>query len=58
MVQECVGHTGEIIWDTDKPDGTPQKLLDISRITALGWQPEISLQQGIAGVYAEYAGRK
>jgi len=58
MVQECVGHTGEIIWDTDKPDGTPQKLLDISRITALGWQPTISLQDGIARVYAEYAAKK
>ncbi len=58
MVQHCVGHTGEIIWDSDKPDGTPQKLLDISRITALGWHPEINLQEGIAGVYEEYAARQ
>jgi GDP-L-fucose synthase len=58
MVQECVGHTGKIVWDTDKPDGTPQKLLDISRITTLGWQPTISLQDGIARVYAEYAAEK
>jgi GDP-L-fucose synthase len=53
-----VGHTGEIVWDTDKPDGTPQKLLDISRITTLGWQPTISLQDGITRVYAEYAAEK
>ncbi|MDD4649141.1 MAG: GDP-L-fucose synthase [Desulfoplanes sp.] len=57
MVQKCVGHTGEIIWDTDKPDGTPQKLLDISRISGLGWKPEIGLKEGIASVYEEYAGR-
>ena len=57
MVQKAVGHTGEIIWDTDKPDGTPRKLLDISRLTALGWKPEIALQDGIASVYKEYAAR-
>ena len=57
MVQKCVGHTGEIIWDSDKPDGTPQKLLDISRISSLGWKPEIGLEEGMARVYEEYASR-
>ncbi len=55
MVQQCVGHTGNILWDTNKPDGTPQKLLDISRITSLGWQPTIQLKDGIMRVYEEYA---
>ncbi len=58
MVQQCVGHTGEIIWDTNKPDGTPQKLLDISRITALGWQSAITLEQGIASVYKDYVAQQ
>ncbi|MFA6811160.1 MAG: NAD-dependent epimerase/dehydratase family protein, partial [Desulfoplanes sp.] len=58
MVQKCVGHTGEIIWDTDKPDGTPQKLLDISRISGLGWKPKIGLEEGIARVYEEYAAQE
>lgn len=58
MVQKCVGHTGEIIWDSDKPDGTPQKLLDISTISGLGWKPEIDLEEGIARVYEEYAAQR
>ena len=57
MVQQCVGHRGEIIWDSDKPDGTPQKLLDISRISSLGWKPKIGLEEGIVSVYKEYASR-
>jgi GDP-L-fucose synthase len=55
MVQSCVGHEGEIIWDTTKPDGTPRKLLDISIIRSLGWEPTIDLPEGIMRVYREYA---
>jgi GDP-L-fucose synthase len=42
------GFSGEIIWDASKPDGTPRKVLEISRITSMGWKPKISLEQGIA----------
>ena len=51
IVQEVVGYQGEIVWDTTQPDGTPRKLMDGSRIRALGWQPKISLSEGIADAY-------
>jgi len=54
MVAEAVGYTGELVFDTTKPDGTPQKLLDVSRLTALGWQAKIGLRDGIARTVAEY----
>ena len=54
LIQEIVGFEGEIQWDTSKPDGTPRKLLDISRIQALGWQPSISLDVGIRATYSWY----
>ena len=47
LVQRVVGHTGEIAWDHSKPDGTPRKLMDVSRITKLGWSPSISLEEGV-----------
>lgn len=53
-VAEVTGFTGEIHWDTSKPDGTPRKLLDTSRLTALGWQPAIALRDGIADTYAHW----
>lgn len=46
-VAEVVGYRGRIDWDSDKPDGTPRKLLDVRRITALGWEPRIGLREGI-----------
>jgi GDP-L-fucose synthase len=49
-----VGYAGELAWDTTKPDGTPRKLLDISRISMLGWAPKIGLDDGIASTYAWY----
>ena len=52
LVQETIGYEGEVRWDTGKPDGTPRKLLDVSRLTAMGWAPEIQLEQGIRGTYA------
>lgn len=54
-IRHITGFTGEIIWDKTKPDGTPQKLLDVSRIKALGWQPAISLSDGIHDTYINYA---
>ena len=48
MVASLSGFEGEIIWDTSKPDGTPRKTLDVSRIKALGWNPTITLEDGIA----------
>ena len=47
IIASALNYKGEIIWDTSKPDGTPRKQLDISRISKLGWHPEISLKEGI-----------
>ncbi len=54
LIAETVGYTGKIAWDTAKPDGTPRKLLDVSRLRALGWQPSIDLGEGIRATYAWY----
>ena len=51
VVQGVVGHTGEIVWDDSKPDGTPRKLLDVSRIKQLGWAPVTGLEDGIHTTY-------
>jgi GDP-L-fucose synthase len=51
LIGKIVGFLGDIVWDSAKPDGTPRKLLDVSRITALGWKPEISLEDGIGSTY-------
>ena len=47
LIQKEVGHQGEIIWDASKPDGTPRKLMDVSKMNALGWKAQISLPDGI-----------
>lgn len=51
LVNRIVGFSGEIVHDLDKPDGTPRKLLDTTRLTGLGWRPSISLEEGIAQTY-------
>ncbi|MDI5964411.1 GDP-L-fucose synthase [Streptomyces sp. SL13] len=51
-VARVTGFTGTLAWDTGKPDGTPRKLLDVSRLTALGWRPSVPLEDGIAATYA------
>lgn len=56
MVARGVGFSGEIEFDTSKPDGTPRKIMDSRRIFSLGWKPEISLERGIAQTYAWYLG--
>jgi len=50
-IQNLVGHKGEIIWDSSKPDGTPRKLMDVSRIENHGWKYQISLDEGISNTY-------
>lgn len=54
LVAEVVGYEGEIVYDTSKPDGTPQKLLDNSRLRSLGWRPKVSLKDGITKTYRWY----
>jgi GDP-L-fucose synthase len=51
MVMSAIGYTGELVFDPTKPDGTPRKLLDVSRLNGLGWRPRISLKEGIAATY-------
>jgi len=53
-VAAAAGFTGKIEWDTTEPDGTPRKILDVSRIKALGWKPKITLDEGIASTIAWY----
>lgn len=55
LVKEITGFEGELVFDTSKPDGTPRKLMDVSKMHALGWKASISLREGITAVYKEYA---
>jgi len=54
LIKETVGFCGSIEWDSSRPDGTPRKLLDVSRISQLGWKSQISLKDGIASTYEWY----
>ena len=54
MIRRIVGFKGEIRFDESKPDGTPRKLLDTSRLAELGWKPSISLEDGISSTYEWY----
>jgi len=53
-IAEIVGYQGEIVWNTDKPDGTPRKLMNVGRIHALGWKHRIDLREGIEKVYQDF----
>jgi len=53
LVKEVVGFEGELVFDTSKPDGTPRKLMDSSRLRDLGWEPKITLKDGVSRVYAD-----
>ncbi len=53
LIQEIVGFTGEIVWNTSKPDGTPRKLMDVTKLEKLGWKYSIHLKNGISSVYAD-----
>ncbi len=54
MVGEVVGFTGELVFDTTRPDGTPRKLLDVSRLAALGWRARTDLRSGLAAAYRDF----
>lgn len=58
IVAAVVGFKGRLAWDPSKPDGTPRKLLDVSRLTALGWKAQTGLQQGIEHAYASFLAEK
>jgi len=51
LIQKAVGHQGEIIWDSSKPDGTPRKLMDVSKMAKQGWKAKITLEDGIKTTY-------
>jgi GDP-L-fucose synthase len=55
---DVVGFDGRLKWDTTKPDGTPRKLLDVSRMQSLGWSPRIDIRSGIALAYSDFLGRE
>jgi GDP-L-fucose synthase len=54
LIRHVVGFEGEIVWDLTKPDGTPRKLLDISRVKSLGWEPRVDLMEGLGRTYKEF----
>ncbi len=54
LIQRAVGFEGKIVWDKSKPDGTPRKLMDSSRILGLGWKPEVELREGIRLAYEDF----
>ncbi len=54
LVADAVGYRGQILWDTSKPDGTPRKLLDVSRLADLGWRASLSLEEGLRRTVQEY----
>ena len=54
LIAEVVGFRGQLVFDTSKPDGTPRKLLDVSRLHALGWQARTGFREGLAKAYTDY----
>jgi GDP-L-fucose synthase len=57
LVKDTVGVQGPLVWDTSKPDGTPRKLMDVSRLSALGWRPRITLHEGLRRTYQDFQAR-
>jgi GDP-L-fucose synthase len=57
-VAAATGYAGRVAWDATQPDGAPRKLLDVSRLAALGWKARIGLKQGIASTYASFLAEK
>jgi GDP-L-fucose synthase len=58
LIKDIVGFEGDLVFDASKPDGTPRKLMDVSKLHALGWKDSIGLREGIECVYREYAGNQ
>jgi len=54
-VADVVGYRGKITYDASKPDGTPRKLVDVSRLSALGWKAKVSLREGLGKAYADFS---
>jgi GDP-L-fucose synthase len=54
-VGQIIGFKGDLIFDTSKPDGTPRKLMDVSRLKRMGWRARTPLNEGLAATYAEFA---
>ena len=54
LVADVVGYAGEIVFDTTRPDGAPQKLLDVSRLARIGWTARTELRAGIAAAYQDF----
>lgn len=55
LIKHVVGYEGELVWNTSKPDGTPRKLMDVSKLHSLGWQHKIGLEEGIRHTYEQFA---
>ncbi|MDA3890970.1 MAG: hypothetical protein PF517_04820 [Salinivirgaceae bacterium] len=53
-MKQIVNFEGELVWDSSKPDGTPRKLMNVSKINSLGWKEKVSLDEGIELVYLKY----
>jgi GDP-L-fucose synthase len=53
-IAQVVGYTGQVEFDTSKPDGTPRKLMDSTRLHSLGWQAQVPLHQGLTNAYADF----
>jgi len=58
IVRRIVGYTGNIVWDTSKPNGTPRRLLDVTKLIEMGWKPQVSLEEGIRLEYQWYIEHK
>jgi GDP-L-fucose synthase len=58
LISRVAGFRGDVHFDVSKPDGTPRKLMDVSRLNALGWKASITLQQGIESVYRQHFGQE
>lgn len=58
LIKNVVGYEGEIIWNTAKPDGTPRKLMDVSKLHALGWKHTIGLEEGIRSTYQDFLAKR
>ncbi len=56
LIKKIVGFSGELKFDTSKPDGTPRKLMDVSKLNALGWKAKTGLKEGITSVYEAFKG--
>ena len=58
LVGRVVGYQGKVVWDHSKPDGTPRKIMDNSRITGLGWSPKVNLETGLRLAYEDFQSKQ